>query len=164
MSTAVRPYDAEGKTFTIAECSACGALHQDVVITRYQKDRTPYTHWYVCPRFDEPVNLSMVYFDEEGLGGEVPANICQSVAKAIQSKRYGVMIYWQSADDGVTHLDRHHHGLDLSTEWLQMTLNMIAKQFMELSDQLPTPPQSITPPDIVDMKAVDAIIENIEAT
>lgn len=57
---ASRVHSGDGKTLSIVNCYACDARHDGVEFHEYKTPNPPYTHWFICPRTNDPVMLTMV--------------------------------------------------------------------------------------------------------
>lgn len=110
--------DMNGTLVRIQECSACGASHESVALTEYQKKVGPFTHWYVCPTLGDPCQVALLSLSGEN-GIELSGPICQALIEAQLAGRYMVAVWFidqegklrlKRKDNRFPHTDMLPHG------------------------------------------------------
>lgn len=71
----------------VGRCPACSKSHERVLLAELKSGHGPFTHWYQCPELGDPVQTTIVVFDE-GQHSEVNKEIVASAVNAQKAGRY----------------------------------------------------------------------------
>ena len=58
---------SQDRKITISKCGRCGGRHRGVAVIPFKKARGKWTHWTMCPKNGEPIEVAFESAKAEGL-------------------------------------------------------------------------------------------------
>jgi hypothetical protein len=128
----------------IGQCYACKGRHDNIPLHEYRTISPPYTHWYTCPKTNDPVPCTFLV--RNGVNLQVNEDILTKLAQAQQTGKYLVIIARE--EDNKIHYERIAE--NMHSKWFMN----IAKQTADDMEKSSGPPPAAEMPQAAAMKPI----------
>ena len=115
----------DNQRIDVEVCGCCDNPHKLVELVSYKKTRSPYTHYFICPKLGDPVSLCIMQRGTSIV--EVNAKCVDALVAAEQAGSYVFAVFYPNA--GEIRCDRV--GWNFSTKNYETVIDVMQKNLRQ---------------------------------